>query len=255
MPVRPLDAVAPLATSPLASRFAVTHLWLPVAIGLPLFTLLMGFGGDQWVADHLFRLEGGHWELQDAWVTRTLVHKAGKWLSTAAALVAILLCFHHWRKGRDRTLRWALLYVVIAMALGTGVISLLKSLVPMECPWDLLRYGGHQPFIGLFTARPAGMAAQACFPAGHASAGYAWLSLYFFALLWRPSWRWAGLWIGLATGLVFGISQQLRGAHFLSHDVATALICWLLSLGLYLIVKRVLARRQLDRPHRQEANA
>ena len=60
---------------------------------------------------------------------------------------------------------------------------------------------------------------------------------------------------GLGTGLVFGVSQQLRGAHFLSHDVATALICWLLSLSLYLIVKRVLARRQLDRPHRQEANA
>ncbi len=32
-------------------------------------------------------------------------------------------------------------------------------------------------------------------------------------------------------------------------------MCWLLSLGLYLIVKRVLIRRQLDRPHRQEANA
>lgn len=164
--------------------------------------------------------------------------------------MAILLCFHHWRKGRDRTLRWALLYVVIAMALGTGVISLLKALVPMECPWDLLRYGGHEPFIGLFTLRPDGMAPRACFPAGHASAGYAWLCLYYFALLWRPSWRWAGLWIGLGTGLVFGISQQLRGAHFLSHDVATALICWLLSLGLY-----VLIRRQLDRPNRQEANA
>lgn len=99
------------------------------------------------------------------------------------------------------------------------------------------------------------MAAQACFPAGHASAGYAWLCLYYFALLWRPSWRWAGLWIGLGAGLVFGISQQLRGAHFLSHDVATALICWLLSLGLYLIVKRVLTHRQLNHANRQEANA
>jgi membrane-associated PAP2 superfamily phosphatase len=49
---------------------------------------------------------------------------------------------------------------------------------------------------------------------------------------------------------VFGIGQQLRGAHFLSHDVATALICWLLSLGLYLVV-----RRQLDRSTRQEAVA
>jgi len=120
----------------------------------------------------------------------------------------------------------------------------------MDCPWDLLRYGGHQPYIGLFSHRPADMPMTACFPAGHASAGYAWLSLYFFALLWRPAWRWTGLALGLGSGLLFGISQQLRGAHFLSHDLATALLCWLLSLGLY-----VLVRHHLDRTNRLEANA
>lgn len=255
MPARPLVPALALTPSWLASRFALTHLLLPLAVGLPLFVLLMGFGGDQWLADHLFRWEGGHWALQDAWLTRAVVHKGGKWLSTAAALVAMLLCFHHWRRGRDRTLRWALLYVVVAMALGTGVISLLKAVVPMDCPWDLLRYGGHQPFIGLFNSRPHDMGTPACFPAGHASAGYAWVCLYFFALLWRPAWRWAGLGIGLGSGLVFGISQQLRGAHFLSHDVATALICWLLSLGLFLLTERLVSRSTLERPSRQEAGA
>lgn len=149
MPARPLAPAVSFAPSLLASRFAVTHLWLPSVIGIAVFTVLMGLGGDQWLADHLFRLEGGRWALQDAWLTRSVVHKAGKWLSTAAALMAMLLCFHHWRRGRDRTLRWALLYVVVAVALGTGLISLLKSLVPMDCPWDLLRYGGHDPFVGL----------------------------------------------------------------------------------------------------------
>ncbi|MGE6334479.1 phosphatase PAP2 family protein [Stenotrophomonas sp. NPDC077659] len=255
MSARPLVPAFASTPSWLASRFALTHFWVPLAIGIPLFALLMGFGGDQWLADHLFRWEGGHWALQDAWLTRALVHKGGKWLSTAAALVVALLCFHHWRRGHDRTLRWALLYVVAAMALGTGLISLLKALVPMDCPWDLLRYGGHQPFIGLFNSRTHGMGTPACFPAGHASAGYAWVCLYFFALLWRPAWRWAGLWIGLGTGLAFGISQQLRGAHFLSHDVATALLCWLLSLGLFLLTTRLLSRDTLEREPRQEACA
>ncbi|HDS1220095.1 phosphatase PAP2 family protein [Stenotrophomonas sp. TWI169] len=250
MSVRPPVSGVASAYSTLASRFAVTHLWLPLLIVLPLFAVFMEGGADQWLADHLFRLEGGRWALQDAWFTRSLVHRGGKWFSTAAALVVILLSFHHWRRGRDRTLRWALLYVVIALALGTGGVSLLKSLVPMDCPWDLLRYGGHQPYIGLFSHRPADMPMTACFPAGHASAGYAWLSLYFFALLWRPAWRWTGLALGLGSGLLFGISQQLRGAHFLSHDLATALLCWLLSLGLY-----VLVRHHLDRTNRLEANA
>ncbi len=250
MSASPSAPAVPFPPSPSGVRFALAHLWLPLGIGLAVFTLLMGFGGDQWLADHLFQLEGGRWALQDAWLTRSVIHAAGKWLSTTAALVVMLLCFHTWRRGRDRTLRWALLYVVGAVALGTGLVSLLKSLVPMECPWDLLRYGGHEPFVGLFSHRPAGMAARACFPAGHASAGYAWVCLYFFARLWRPAWRWVGLWIGLGSGLVFGIGQQLRGAHFLSHDVATALICWLLSLGLYQVV-----RRALDRSPRREASA
>jgi hypothetical protein len=34
-------------------------------------------------------------------------------------------------------------------------------------------------------------------------------------------------------GVVFGATQQLRGAHFLSHDLWTAAICWFNSLGWY----------------------
>jgi membrane-associated PAP2 superfamily phosphatase len=42
--------------------------------------------------------------------------------------------------------------------------------------------------------------------------------------------------LGFALGLggVFGLAQQLRGAHFLSHDVWTLMICWLIALALYL---------------------
>ena len=91
----------------LAWRFALTHQLLPVAIGLPLFTLLMGFGGDQWVADHLFRLEGAHSALRHPWLTRPVAHKGGKWLRTPAALAAPLPCFHHPRRGPDRAPRCA----------------------------------------------------------------------------------------------------------------------------------------------------
>ena len=31
---------------------------------------------------------------------------------------------------------------------------------------------------------------------------------------------------GLVDGTGFGVAQQLRGAHFLSHDLWTAAICW-----------------------------
>jgi hypothetical protein len=38
----------------------------------------------------------------------------------------------------------------------------------------------------------------------------------------------------LALGLTFGFGQWARGAHFVSHDLWSAAICWFVSLGLYL---------------------
>ncbi len=217
------------------TTFVTLHLLLPWIAALLLSWALMSAGGDQWLADQLYRLEGHQWALQNAWVTTRLIHKGGKWLSAFATLLALVACFHAWRHARWRSWRWPLLYLVLAVGLGTGMVSLLKSLTHMDCPWDLTRYGGLREYVGLFAARPAGMPRGMCFPAGHASAGYAWVSLYFFALMVRPAWRWRGLAVGLLAGAVFGFAQQLRGAHFLSHDLWTLMTCWTVALGLYLV--------------------
>jgi hypothetical protein len=39
--------------------------------------------------------------------------------------------------------------------------------------------------------------------------------------------------------------QQLRGAHFISHDIATATICWLVSTFQYLFQSRRFAETPL----------
>ncbi len=222
--------------------FLRNHFAWPLLAVLAASTLLMVGGGDQWLADQLYRMEGHHWLLQNAWATSQLIHKGGKWLSAAATLLAIVLCFQAWRHERAAAWRWPLLYLVMAVALGTGAVSLLKSLTNVDCPWDLARYGGLREYVGLFATRPHGMPRGVCFPAGHSSAGFAWVSLYFFALLVRPAWRWRGLALGLVAGGVFGAAQQLRGAHFLSHDLWTLATCWTVSLLLFLLVHRISAR-------------
>lgn len=225
-----------------ASGFLRRHLGWPLLAVLAASAALMAGGGDQWLADQLYRMEGHHWLLQNAWATSQLIHKGGKWLSAAATLLTLVLCFHAWRHERAAAWRWPLLYLVMAVALGTGVVSLLKSLTNMDCPWDLARYGGLREYVGLFATRPHGMPRGVCFPAGHSSAGFAWVSLYFLALLVRPAWRWRGLAVGLVAGGVFGAAQQLRGAHFLSHDLWTLATCWTVSLLLFLLVRRITAR-------------
>ncbi|MCC5093843.1 MULTISPECIES: phosphatase PAP2 family protein [Xanthomonas] len=226
-------ALARTATS-WQTRFLLVHLWLPLAALLAISALLMLGGGDQWVADALYRLEGGHWLLKEQWFTSQLVHRGGKWLSTVAAVVVLGMAVLAWSRARPgaRALRWPLTYLAASVALSTTLVSLLKSWTAMDCPWDLSRYGGTHPLIGLFASRH-GLHASGCFPAGHASAGYAWVALYFCALALRPAWRWPALLTGLAAGAVFGVSQQLRGAHFLSHDLWSLGVCWLTALGLY----------------------
>ncbi|HBK47551.1 MAG TPA: hypothetical protein DDZ67_14180 [Xanthomonadaceae bacterium] len=236
----PLDAAASrpgTAQDAARSRFLVRHLWLPLAAAALCSAWLMGAGADQQLADLLYRLQGGHWLLRDSWATQVLVHRDGRLLSTGAALATLLLAGVPWRAARWRRLRRPAAYLALSVALSTGTVSLLKKWTRVDCPWDLARYGGDRALFGLFQSRH-GIEASGCFPAGHASAGYAWVALYFVALAWRPAWRWPALAIGLGAGLVFGFSQQLRGAHFLSHDLWSLATCWSVALGLYLPMLR-----------------
>jgi len=220
--------------SPADATFLRHHLLWPLSMALVTGTVLMAGSGDRWFADQLYRLEGHQWALQHAWLANAVIHRGGKWLSASATLLVMVMCLHAGKRPHLRAWRWPLLYVVLAVTLGTGTVSLLKSITHMDCPWDLVRYGGSRNYVGLLSARPAGMPAAACFPAGHASAGYAWVCLYFLALMVRPRWRWYGLAVGLLAGALFGVTQQLRGAHFLSHDVVTLAVCWTVSAALYL---------------------
>ncbi len=214
-------------------RFAWLHGWLPLlAVALSLL-LDAVFGLDQRVADALYAWEGHRWALKDAFATQQLLHRGGH----DASLLAWCVVFAAWvwslHGERRREWRKPLGYLVLATLAGTLLVAWIKSWSNMDCPWDLLRYGGERPFVGLFDTRPLGLGRARCFPAAHASAGYAWLSLYFFLGVVRPRWRWFGLLAGLTSGLVFGVAQQLRGAHFLSHDLWTLAICWVVALALF----------------------
>ncbi|HAI94781.1 MAG TPA: hypothetical protein DCM36_08800 [Xanthomonadaceae bacterium] len=229
-------AAADMAPRPAALRFTPSfYLWHLLPLALLLFALVVAMNGlDQWLADAVFRWEGMQWALRDSPLTRHVIHQLGKRFSTLLWLGFAIALALTWRKPDWRPLRRPLAYVLLAVAISTITVTVIKSLTHMDCPWDLVRYGGGKPFIGLFEARPAGMGkATACFPAGHASGGYAWLSLYFFLCSIKPRWRWAGLAFGLGLGLLFGISQQLRGAHFVSHDIATLMCCWFVALSLH----------------------
>lgn len=218
------------------SRFYIHHLWAPLAIFASLSLLLIVLHGDLWLADRVYAMEGHTWSLQNGYVTQDLLHATGRQASKDLWFVLALMVATSLLLPQGKQWRRPLVYLLLATALSTAAVGLLKRWTNMDCPWDLLRYGGDKDYYTLFMHRPSILGHAKCFPAGHASAGYAWIALYFFFLSTRPRWRWWGLGFALALGAVFGVAQQLRGAHFLSHDVWTLMICWLIALALYLLM-------------------
>ncbi len=223
---------APASSPHSLTGYYWTHLLAPVLLAVTAGALLMYAGGDQWLADRIYRWGGGAWNLRAHFFTAKIIHPGGRYLSLALWLG---FAWAWWRSGRDpQLIRWRrpLAFLLLSTLLATSLIALLKAQIQMDCAWDVLGYGGQRPFLGLFQSRPSWLPDAGCFPAGHAGAGYSWVALYFFFAATMPKWRWRGLAVGLTLGLVFGLSQQLRGAHFASHDVATLLVCWLVALTL-----------------------
>lgn len=217
------------------SRPSVLHLllWGPLAGAALLLLANAWLGIDQQVADALYALEGHRWALRRTIATDLVVHRIGRDLSVLAWCAALSAWLRALASEHGRAWRRPLGYLVLSTLLAVTLVAWTKRWSNMDCPWDLLRYGGARPFVGLLQVRPIGLQRGVCFPAAHASAGYAWLALYFFLGVVQPRWRACGLLAGAGLGLLFGLSQQLRGAHFVSHDVWTFAICWATAAGLY----------------------
>lgn len=146
------------------------------------------------------------------------------------------------RLGRGRRI-----YLFIAVAACLVTVSALKRGSALHCPWGLLEFGGAHPYLRLFDTVPDGWPRGACFPAGHALSAFAYIGGYF---AWRDvDRRMARGWLisVIIAGTLAGMSQQLRGAHFLSHTLWTAWLTWTLSAGI-----AWLARPRLRRLKRRE---
>ena len=181
----------------------------------------------------LARLSGGPhgFALRENWLLAKVVHEGGRVIGWVLGL--ILLAGARWPFGLLRRLsagqRLQLALVTLAAA---AVVSALKGLSATSCPWDLAAFGGHMPYVSHWQWQRDGGGGH-CFPAGHASAGFSFIAGYFafrevdrgIALAWLAA--------ALAVGLVFGIGQQLRGAHFMSHTLWTAWICWFVGWSAY----------------------
>jgi len=192
---------------------------------------------DIWIQDHFYHFDTHRWAVDggDAWY-RLVFYQSPKVLLIIFALLAFVFSLGpaRWLRAWGLTVshpRLRLGVVILSLATGPALIGYGKSVSNVFCPSELQRYGGDVPYVRVFQAYSPEQKPNRrgrCFPAGHASGGFALMSTAVLACMRRGQVR--GVLIGFAAGTVMGAYQMLKGAHFLSHTVTTALLCWLVVL-------------------------
>ena len=201
--------------------------WTVISFAL---LLLWDFSGLDLPMAHWFGSARG-FALEHHWLWRNVLHDDARLLPWVLELALLLGIF--WPFGTLQQLpmvRRAQLALTTFAALL--VVSTIKIYSKSSCPWELTQFGGAAAYVSHWAWGVRDGGAGGCFPAGHASAGFAFLGGFFAFrnVLPRTAWRWfAG---AMLVGTAFGVAQQIRGAHYMSHTLWTAWLCWVVAAAL-----------------------
>lgn len=144
------------------------------------------------------------------------------------------------RKDFVKKHKKALIVIFLSLLFVPLSISSLKTLTNMPCPKNLTRYDGAFKITKLFDKRT--FKGQKCYPAGHASGGFALLSLIF--LFKNKKSQKLSLVFALFISWCMGLYKMLIGDHFLSHTISTMLVAWILILCIYKCVNYFIKQPQ-----------
>ncbi len=214
-------------------RFYLWHVALPALLAVLLMVVFEGSALDRRVSDLFFDSASGSFPWRhDAWM-EIIGHQWAKYplVLLAVALLAALVLSLRFVGLRAR--RKTLLFLLMAMALAPAAVAFLKNTTNKHCPYDLQIYGGSAPYVRLFEQAPPDTAQGRCFPGGHASGGFSLMAFYF---VWRGRRRrlaCGALLGGFAYGFALGFARLMQGAHFLSHNLWSAVVCWFVIVILY----------------------
>jgi membrane-associated PAP2 superfamily phosphatase len=208
-------------------------LGLAVAVLLGSLAVFELTGVDLWLQDHFYNAATHRWLVDEKEpVGRAIFYNGPKALVWVIALTALVFAAgpvrwrNRWQLNR-RGLWLGLLVIATVPALaGVG-----KKYTNVFCPSEIRRYGGDVAYARLCEPYPADDKPPrrgGCFPAGHASGGFALMGL--LAVRNTRRWRNGAIASALFLGWWMGTYQMLKGAHYLSHTVTTMLVAWIIVL-------------------------
>ncbi len=226
-----MGSVLPITSRPF-------NFFLALGVPLALMVLLLTFdpGNIDLRIEHLFYSPDAGFVGKRFWWFEDVLHDGAKQGVIVIAVTAITGFMLSFFPTRFAIWRRQLGYVVLAMAMSTSIVMPLKNLTQVHCPWSLTEFGGtetHSPLLGprAPTSKPG-----KCWPGGHASGGFSLLAFYFVFRDRRQRWARLALLGALGLGIVFSLGRTMQGAHFISHNVWTFLIDWVICVVTYRLV-------------------
>ena len=220
-----------MTTKNINFKIIVTSIILIFVILIFQFTEL-----DIFVQTHFFNFETKKWIIdENEPILKFFFYDGAKnSLLIFAILILFSLIFFR-KKSIIKEYQKGLIIVLLAAAIVPSVVGTLKAISNTPCPNNINYFGGKYPDIKVFDSYPKDFVQKSkakCWPAGHASGGFALLSLFF--LFKSTTNRKKSIIFALIIGWSMGLYKMLVGDHFLSHTIITMLLSWLLIL---LIVK------------------
>lgn len=222
----------------LPTRVSSRPLNLWVCLGLPAITviLLLVFETtdlDMVIAKLAYNPTSG-WLGSNSYFLEDILHDRAKQALIVIRVICLLALVAAFFVPRLKSWKRELAYATIAMLLTPNYVMPVKLATQVQCPWSLTEFGGTEPYSKVFEHRPAPVAETGkCWPGGHAATGFSLFALFFMFRDRRPRLARAALILTFAAGTLFSVSRMLQGAHFLSHNIWTAVFCWLLCLASY----------------------
>jgi membrane-associated PAP2 superfamily phosphatase len=199
---------------------------------------------DLAISEHLYIPAEKMWILKDPTLLYRKIFYTGIkvpiYIIGVSSLIASIIS---WKKNIWHEHRKGLLIVtltLIILPLGIAVVG--KNITNVQCPVDLNKFGGTVPYVKHFEPYPSNPNSPdhqwpkgKCWPAGHASGGFALLSLY--CLFRKKKHQISALVFAMGTGWIMGVYQVLRGAHFPSHHIITMFLALILVSILNIFIK------------------
>ncbi len=194
---------------------------------------------DVWVENLFYHSSTHTWLInRDNKILKIVFYTGIKKVLIAIAVLMLLTLIIFRNSKRVQPYKKGLAIVILSAIFVPLVVGGLKAITNTPCPKNTDIYGGNYPEVKVLDSYPKNFHQKKrikCWPAGHASGGFALLALFFLFKSRKNKKR--AIVLAMIVGWSMGLYKMMIGDHYLSHTIVTMLLAWLIIIIIAKILK------------------